>query len=87
VTCITAAVAAVVHLTNCEGRGGPDLNSFDSWKFWLSSAAMFAGILVVGLIPGCAKAADAQQHRCQSCAVHAEQSVPRGTPRVSDPAL
>jgi hypothetical protein len=50
------------------------LNSFDSWKFWLSSAAIFAGVLVVGLIPGCAKGADAQR-QCQSCASHLEQSL------------
>jgi hypothetical protein len=28
---------------------------FNTWKFWLSSAVLFAGILTVGLIPGCAK--------------------------------
>jgi hypothetical protein len=49
------------------------LNSFDSWKFWLSSAAIFAGILVVGLVPGCAKGAQAHQ-QIQSPA-HAEQSL------------
>ena len=35
-------------------KGLSTLNpSFDTWKFWLSSAAIFAGILVAGLIPGC----------------------------------
>ena len=54
------------------------MNSFDSWKFWLSSAAMFAGILVIGLIPGCAKGTAARQQQCQSCPV-LEQPLSRST--------
>ena len=54
------------------------MNSFDSWKFWLSSAAMFAGILVVGLIPGCAKGAEARQDHPQSSPV-LEQPLSRDT--------
>ena len=27
---------------------------FNTWKFWLSSAVLFTGVLTVGLIPGCA---------------------------------
>ena len=34
--------------------------SFNSWKFWLSSAVFFAGVLTVGLIPGCAKGEELQ---------------------------
>ena len=49
------------------------MNSFDSWKFWLSSAAVFAGILVVGLIPGCAKGAEVQRH--YQAPAHLEQSL------------
>jgi hypothetical protein len=42
----TSQVRAAVN------RRGADLNpSFDPWTFWLSSAAMFVGILVAGLIP------------------------------------
>jgi hypothetical protein len=33
----------------------PSHPPFNPWKFWLSSAVLFAGILTVGLIPGCAK--------------------------------
>jgi hypothetical protein len=27
--------------------------SFDTWKFWLSSAAIFAGFLTIALLPSC----------------------------------
>jgi hypothetical protein len=60
------------------------LNSFDSWKFWLSSAAIFAGILVVGLVPGCAKGAEARQ-QVQSPA-HVEQALSGSVTRGADPA-
>jgi hypothetical protein len=55
----------------------PDLkSSFDSWKFWLSSAAIFAGVLIVGLIPGCAKGAE-PEHRYQGWTTQVEQPGPR----------
>ena len=62
------------------------MNSFDSWKFWLSSAALFAGILVVGLIPGCAKGAELQPQRSQGCALRADQSLSETAASVGDPA-
>jgi hypothetical protein len=76
----------MAHFTNCEDiRGVPDLNSpFDSWKFWLSSAAMFAGILIVGLIPGCAKGAEVQ-HEMQSPA-RLERSLSESVTPGADPA-
>jgi len=33
---------------------------FNTRKFWLSSAAFFAGILAVALLPSCGKAAERQ---------------------------
>jgi hypothetical protein len=40
------------HVRAAVNRRGADLNpSFDPWTLWLSSAAMFVGILVAGLIP------------------------------------
>lgn len=55
----------VTHFTAAEGphsaRYTPKNNgeaahlkpSFDTWKFWLSSAAMFAGLLTIALLPSC----------------------------------
>jgi hypothetical protein len=45
---------------------------FNSWKFWLSSAAFFAGLLIVGLIPGCAKGAEPQHQYQSSRTAHVE---------------
>jgi hypothetical protein len=39
---------------------------FDTWKFWLSSVVLFAGVLTVGLIPGCAKDEKPQQQQNHS---------------------
>jgi hypothetical protein len=46
---------------------------FDTWKFWLSSVVLFAGVLTVGLIPGCAKEADPHHQSSGSVSAHAEQ--------------
>src|SRR5215469_12156383 len=36
------------------GGESADLNpSFNTWKFWLSSAAIFAGFLTIALLPSC----------------------------------
>jgi hypothetical protein len=50
------------HFTRREITGeAADLDpSFDTWKFWLSSAAIFAGVVASALLPSCAKAAEAQ---------------------------
>jgi hypothetical protein len=45
--------------------------SSNSWKFWLSSAVFFAGVLAVGLIPGCAKGEELQ-YQSSSAAAHIE---------------
>jgi hypothetical protein len=38
-------------MVKCNLAESPHLmKEFDSWKFWLSSAALFAGILAVGLL-------------------------------------
>jgi hypothetical protein len=43
-------------------KNAPDSDPpFDARKFWLSSAAIFAGVLVFGLLPSCSKAAEPQQ--------------------------
>ena len=49
--------------------------SFDTWKFWLSSAAMFAGLLTIALLPSCAKAAELQPHSQAQWTAHIEQSI------------
>jgi hypothetical protein len=46
---------------------------FDTWKFWLSSVVMFAGVLTAGLIPGCAKEADSHSQSQSSGSAHIEQ--------------
>jgi len=48
----------ILHLVNRE----PAVPNppFDARKFWLSSAAMFAGFLVIALLPSCTKAAEPQ---------------------------
>jgi hypothetical protein len=56
--------------------------SFDTWKFWLSSAAMFAGLLTIALLPSCAKAAELQPHSQGRRTAHIEQS---STVRASMP--
>jgi len=35
---------------------------FNTRKFWLSSAAIFAGFLTIALLPSCTKAAEPQPH-------------------------
>jgi hypothetical protein len=45
---------------------------FDTWKFWLSSVVLFAGVLTVGLIPGCAKEADPHHPDQSSSTIHVE---------------
>ena len=57
--------------------------SFNSWKFWLSSAVFFAGVLTVGLIPGCAKGEELQYQG--SRAAHIEDS-PLASAPASTPA-
>jgi len=34
--------------------------SFNTWKFWISSAAIFAGVLASAFLPSCSKAAEPQ---------------------------
>jgi hypothetical protein len=46
---------------------------FDTWKFWLSSVVLFAGVLTVGLIPGCAKDEKPQQQYHSTVSTHADQ--------------
>jgi hypothetical protein len=46
---------------------------FDTWKFWLSSVVLFAGVLTVGLIPGCDKQAESHQQSQSSWTAHAQQ--------------
>jgi hypothetical protein len=40
--------------------------SFNTRKFWLSSVALFAGVLTIGLLPSCTKAAEPQHQYSQS---------------------
>jgi hypothetical protein len=42
-----------------KGAAGSD-SPFNTRKFWLSSAAFFAGLLAVALLPSCGKAAEPQ---------------------------
>lgn len=49
--------------------------SFDTWKFWLSSAAIFAGLVASALLPSCAKAAEAQLQFQDRSIAHMEQST------------
>jgi len=55
VTHITAAERpdSAGYAPEKEGEAAHLKPSFDTWKFWLSSAAMFAGFLAIALLPSC----------------------------------
>jgi hypothetical protein len=59
--------------------------SFNTWKFWLSSAVFFTGVLIVGLIPGCAKGEELEYSYQSSSAARIEGS-PRGSAPAKSPA-